>query len=283
MMKNRFVRQARLPKGAYRLDLNEVLGIYKRKGVTNMTGLQKFQKVGKNLKEEQAEEKEKESEVKKEINQFLAVRQNEQLAKMYSENSQLGASNLAGSLPLLKVHTLGKSENELADGSAPNDGWIFYKPTGEQYESITCHILTVSRGFKAAGINGGEPKFNQIMGGVIVDGTDYKPFIMYVTGLKLSYLWEFGKQAKKYTHVKPVSIPMFALTVKMTTEKVASSFGKNWIVKFEIVKTQDGVPQLVLDPGEFQFLKDNVGTIEETITSLVEAKAIKEDEEEGND
>jgi hypothetical protein len=247
-------------------------------------GYKKAKEVSDKLKAETAEEqarKEANKEVAvKELNQMAELRNNTQLAQMYSENATVGAENLAGELPLLKVHQVGKStKNELSDGSEPTDGWFFYKPNAEQFQTIECHILTISRGFKAAGLEDGKEIFNQIMAGVIIDNGDYKPFIIYMTGLKLSYLWEFGKAANKYTHQKPIPIPMFALTVKLTTEKIANNFGKSWIVKFEIEKGEDSVPKLVMDPGVFQFLKDNVTTVKETIESLIAAKTnVKEDE-----
>lgn len=248
--------------------------------MNKMTGHQKFQQAGEKLKTEMAKKEVEEEKAKEEVNNQLAVlRSNSELARMYSESSQVGAANIAGELPLLKVHSVGRStKNELSNGQEPNDGYFFYKPTGEQFESIECHILTISKGFRAEGMEGKEI-FNQIMGGAIIEGDDYKPFIMYFTGLKLSYLWEFGKQVSKYTKAKPVPIPMFALKVRLTTKKVANNYGKSWVVNFEIVKTEDGAPELVLDPGRFQFLKDSVETVEDTIASLIATKTAKEEDD----
>ena len=249
-------------------------------------GEKKFREMGEKLKaeKEQAAEEQKEKTALA-MNQLAQLRQNSQLAQMYSENAKVGADNLSGELPLLKVHAVGKStKNELSDGTEPNDGWFFYKPTGEQFETVRCHILTISKGFRAEGMQqGGQTKqvFNQVIGGVIIgDGGEMKPFVMYVTGLKLSPMWEFGKAAAKYTRMKPISIPMFALTVKMTTEKVKNNYGKSWIINFEIEKLEDGSPVLIMDPGEFQYLKDNVEIVEDTIASLIDAKAIKEDDDD---
>lgn len=211
-----------------------------------------------------------------------SITANAELTKLYNENAEIGATNLAGELPLLKVHAVGKSNtNELAEGGEPNDGYFFYKPTQEQFKDIECHILTISRGFRAVGLTrpGEEEKtiFNQIMGGVIVQGKDLKPFIMYMTGLKLPKLWEFGKEASKYTKAKPVSIPMFALTIKLTTEKVNNSFGKSWIINFDIEKNEKGSPIVVTDIGLFQFLRDNVDSIEQTIEQIIASKSKDEE------
>lgn len=238
----------------------------------------KFREEGEKLV---AEKKAKEEEAKKTtelaVNSLSAIQQNAELAKMYSDNAQVGAENLSGESPLLKVHAVGRStKNELSDGTEPNDGWFFYKPTGEQFETVRCHILTISRGFRAEGMEekGKETRsvFNQIVSGVIMTEGEMKPFILYMTGLKLKNLWEFGKEAAKYTRAKPVSIPMFALTVKLTTEKVANSYGKSWVINFEIEKSADGTPVLVLDPGEFQYLKDHVDMVQDTISRLIAVK-----------
>lgn len=229
------------------------------------------------LKAEQAEKEEKTLEVQKAIEHSLtALKDNTSLAQMYSENAKLGADNLGGESPILRVHSTGKSSsNTLADGSEPQDGNFFYKPTGEEFDSVTCHILSISRGYRTEGMeldrNTGKKKmvYNQIIGGLIVDGTDYKPFIMYVNGLKLSRMWEFGKEAAKYTRARPVSIPMFALSIKLTTQKEKTTFGNSWVINFEILKDEGGFPILIWDEGVFQFLKDSVSNMEDSIESLI--------------
>lgn len=209
-------------------------------------------------------------------NELDVLSGNSSLAAMYQESSKLGAENLGGETPQLKIHSTGRSNrNQLANGAEPNDGYFFYKPTGEQFESVDCHILTISRGFRAPGLEEGKPDvFNQIVGGLIVDNGEFKPFVMYFTGLKLSYLWDFGKDAAKYTRAKPISIPMFALTVRLTTEKIANNFGKSWIIKFEILKNEDGSPKLVLDEGMFVFLKQSYESAEDMVSALVTAKEV---------
>ena len=212
-----------------------------------------------------------------------SVRNNEKLAALYRENVNVGTEDLGGQSPLLKVHTTNKSTaNQLADGTEPNNGWFFYKPTGEQFKEVVCHILTISKGFRAKDMNGND-KWNQLLAGVIehqVEGkVDYKPFVMYVTGTKLSKMWEFGKEAKQYTHAKPVGIPMFALSVKLTTEIVKSDFGNNWVVNFEILKNEDGTPVLVTDEGVFVYLRDSVASVQDTIASIIDAKATEEQQE----
>lgn len=219
-----------------------------------------------------------------EMDNALAILQtNAELAKMYQESSKVGAQNLGGSIPMLKIHTTNKSVgNELADGSEPNDGWFFYNQTSQQFKNPICHILTISKGFRAEGMVDsktgikGDDKFNQIMGGVIEDEGSYLPFIFYFTGMRLSRLWEFGKEAGKYTHAKPFPIPMFALSVKLSTVKEKNPYGMTSVVVFEILKDKAGNPLIVTDPGKFIFLRDNVEQLEDTISSLIAAKSTEE-------
>lgn len=215
------------------------------------------------------------AQAKEQLNQLATIQQDSELAQMYNDNAKVGAENLGGEVPLLKVHATGRSNSELADGTEPPDGSFFYKPTQEAFEEVTCHILTISKGFRAKGLeDDGEEKFNQLLGGMLVADGNYQPFVMYFTGLKLSYLWDFGKSAGKYTRRKPLSIPMFALTVKLTTEKIpTSSYGKVWIVNFEIEKQEDTNPSLVADAGEFQFLKDSAVEMQDMIESIIAAKS----------
>lgn len=211
------------------------------------------------------------------------IQADKELLKMYEESSKMGSQNLQGAMPMLKIHTTNKSlGNELASGGEPNDGWFFLTGLAEQFQNPICHILTISKGFKAKGMADkttgevAEDKFNQIMGGVIVDGKDYKPFLMYFTGTRLSRLWDFGKEVSKFTHAKPVSVPMFALSVKLSTEKVKHAYGSSYVVNFEVVKNSEDNPVIITDAGEFVFLRDSVNQVEETIESLIATKSTEE-------
>lgn len=210
-----------------------------------------------------------------------AVMANAQLAQMYRDNASLGSENLSGSLPTLKVHATGKSsKNFLSNGKEPSDGAFFYVPTQEQFEGVTCHVLTISKGYRAADMNG-KSKFNQILGGVITNGGVMRPFIMYFTGSKLKNMWEFGKEAGQYTKSKTMPIPLFALSVKMTTEKIKSDYGMNWIINFEILKEEDGTPILVSDTQTFTSLRNAVTSVEDKIASLIDSKSVAEVEDPG--
>ena len=115
---------------------------------TEKTGVEAARETAGKLRKEQDAKKENEAKAMATVkNELDKIRNNPELAKLYQDNAKVGAENLAGELPLLKIHAVGRSlKNELKDGSEPNDGWFFYKPTQEQFQEIECHILTISRG-----------------------------------------------------------------------------------------------------------------------------------------
>src|SRR3990167_5408392 len=212
-----------------------------------MTGYEKAKKAAEAIKAKNKVEIEVKEEEKKEAENALAeVQTNPVLMQLYKDNAKVGTANLGGQSPLLKEHKLGKrTTNQLADGSEPNVCWFF----------------------------------NQIMSVAIVNGGDLKPFIMYLTGTKLKKMWEFGKEASKYTNAKPVPIPMFAMRVKLTTEKQKTDYGPTWIINFEIMKDEKEFPIVVADPGVFTFLRDQVDSFEDTLASLIAVRSAEEGEE----
>ena len=246
-----------------------------------MSGIDKAKEMADKLRQStETKKKEEEKDMAELKNELATLNDDPELVNMYKNSADVGADNLSGELPLLKVFSAGRSVAELKDGKEPTNGWFFYKPTLQQFETVTCHVLTISHGFTAEGMVDKKTgksvrKFNQVMGGVIEDGQSMLPFVMYFTGMKLSRLWEFGKEARKYTKLKPVPIPMFALTVKMSTEQVMSDYGKVWVVNFEVIK-KDDVPIVIKDQTMFSYLKEKVTAIEDTIESLIATKSVEE-------
>ena len=247
-----------------------------------MNGKDKLAAVVSKLKNEVVEKKESEEKIMSELkNELATIQANPELMQMYQSSGDIGAGNLSGEVPLLKVYSVGKSQAQLADGTKPKDGWFFYKPTGQQFQNPTCHILTISRGFRAEGMadpktKKTEPKFNQVIGGVIMDGDKMLPFLMYFTGLKLQKLWEFAKEASKYTKMKPTPIPMFALSVVLGTETKTNPYGESWIVNFNIEKDDVGFPKLIMDTELFMGLREQVVKLEDTIASIIDAKSTED-------
>ena len=261
-----------------------------------MTAQDKFKEMGEKLKAESAKTKEenktempvvREEEVSNALATIDSIKANAELAAMYAENAQVGSQNLSSGMPILKVHSTGRSNNELADGSEPNNGWFYYKTTKEQFQTVECHILSISRGFNTEkmGGNAGETTYQHLLSGVMKLDGEYAPFIIYLNSAgHRNKMYEFGKEIHQYTHNRQLPIPMFALTVKLFTVQVPYSYtdskgihtGKSWVINYEVVKNPDGTPVLVGDPKEFTFLKDSVVKVEGMIESLIAAKATEE-------
>lgn len=248
-----------------------------------MTGYDKFKQNVDKLKTEVVVEKIKEEKIMEEVKQSIElIKANPELMKMYQDNANVGAENLGGELPILKVHSMGKSRGNITvDGIEPAHGSFFHKTTRKAYSDVYAHILVISRGFYAKNIEEGkDDKWNQIIGGLITnDGENsMTPFVMFVSGLRLQHLWDFGKEAAKWTKAKPVSIPMYALTVHMTTEEVthakSKQYGNALVVKYEIYQDESGNPALVYDPQVMKFLRDSYDEMKGIIDGLVENKAI---------
>lgn len=212
-----------------------------------VTGKAAAQAVVDKLKAEQEEKEEQDLAVKEEVKtQLESLRQNPALHELYKKHSKLGAENLSGSIPYLRIHTA-NSMNELADGSRPKDGEYFYAPTKEAFEKVTCHILNISRGFKVKQVDkdtGRERlQYNQLVAGVIVNGGRLLPFFMYVNGLKLRPLWDFGKEMSYFTDS---GYPMFSIVIEMTTEEFKTEeYGYKRVPKFKIVKDENGNPDII--------------------------------------
>jgi len=251
-----------------------------------MTAHEKAREVANKIRGEVAAKQEGEVQNRKAAETALAqIEENSELAQMYNASAKVGAENLSGAAPYLKIHAAGKSTtNNLADGKMPNDGWFFYAPTQEQFQFVEAHILTISRGFRTLEDKKNDDgtiikveKFNQLMGGIITNGGNPRPFIMFMRGKRLSPMWDFGKQIVKYTTRKPIGIPMFALSIILGThtENNTGNQGYTHIIDFEIEEDENGNPKLVLDTGEFTFLKRMAEDLGETINSLIAAKEIK--------
>lgn len=208
------------------------------------------------------------------------------LQALFQESADEGSENISGGdLPLLKVHSAGRSiGNILVSGAKPTDGYFFYRPTQEEFYDLVGHIVTISRGFRMEGMEDKEgkkePKFNQLVGGVFLVDTDVRVFVSYVSGIKLPNLWEFGKEARKYTKNKKMPIPMYALPVHMTNETVSHKFGEGWVTKYEIIKDEQGNPEISKDVAFNQMLRDLIPEFERMFDSIITNKGLVEDGED---
>lgn len=208
-----------------------------------------------------------------------------ELMKKYTDNANLGSEESGMQSPLLKIHATGRStSNVLGNGEEPNNGWFFYAPTGEQFKEVECHILCISRGYRVESMSekkklAGKTDYNQLLAGVIVNDGKPRTFIMYMSGKRLQKMWDFGMEAGKYKKAKPFPIPLFALRVKLTTEKETIEYeqGKKttvWLVNFEIMKTPEGAPVIVADEKAFNYLVSQVAEAKNIFDAIIEAKEV---------
>ena len=224
-------------------------------------------------------------------NALQNISKNSKLAGMYNQSSQMGTEGIQSSAPTLKLHIANKSKGDiLENGEEANDGWFFYGKTKQQFQNPLVRIFNITRGFYAKGMEDestGEKKdrvFNQIVSGVILDEGELLPFILYFTGSKLQNLWNFAKDIEFLTKAKPVGIPMFALTVKLSREKkdIGSKYGPVNMIKFELVKDGEGSPLLIDNPEEFEFIRDLVIKMKPRVDEIVEKKDVDNKDSQGN-
>ena len=258
-----------------------------------MTAQEEWKKRGEALKSEVASEPKEtyvpvgEEEVMNAVATLDSIRQNQELAKRYQNASKMGSENLSGGMPILKIQSTGRSTNELSDGTEPNNGWFYYKPTKSQFETVTCHILAISRGFNTPKLGKpGETTYQHLLSGVMKVEGEYAPFIIYLnSGGHRNKMYEFGKQIHQYTHQRPIGIPMFALTVKLFTTQEPYEFtgedgkkmkGKSWVLNYELIKNEDGSPVLIGDIKEFDFLEQSVVKAQEMMESIITSKTSEE-------
>lgn len=219
---------------------------------------------------------------------ITSIENNAELVKRYQAASRMGSENLSGDMPILKVHSTGKSNNELADGTEPNNGWFVYKPTKQQFQTIDCHILAISRGYNVPKLGGkqGETTYQNLLSGLMMVDGESLPFILYLNSKgHRDRMWEFGKKIHQYTHQKPFAIPMFALTVRLSTIQVPYEFtgndgktmkGKAWVVDYEVIKDGNGKPILVGDIKKFDYLEESAAKVIEKMEEIISSKSTNE-------
>lgn len=254
-----------------------------------MNGYEKAKELNERLKAENAATEEvSKGDKQVALNQLALVRENSSLSATYDRLAKEEEKESGGSQPLLKLHTAGRSNNVLLDGSQPEDGSFFYVPTQEAFKDPSIHLLTISEGFYAEGLldDGGKPKigYNILLGGTIIYDNNMRPFIMYVTSQSIRQsVWEFRNEINKYARL--MRVPKFALTVNMVSEKVSNPNPK-WVkanpkvnnIKFSIKKFEDNTPHLVMDEGELVALADIKEMLKEMIDSIIAKKRVEKPE-----
>lgn len=244
------------------------------------SGYDKAREVANKLKGDMEQTQQLAETKNNEADKLLAQLANNPLLDKFRKNAALGTENLSmGKLPALKIHMAGRSKNKLANGEKPNDGWFYYAPDQSQYKEIHCHILSCSRSYMAKPMEGSdspEGKYTQLLGGLIVDGKEYKPFIYYLSGKRLSPFWDFAKNTLSiFTHGS-TPIPMYAIKLLLTTSEVETKWGTSFVIDFNLDKDESGNIQIISDEGLNVFMEDSLAKMEEMFENIIKHGANEE-------
>lgn len=199
-----------------------------------------------------------------------------EVAAFYNENKDVGAENLGGALPLLSIVQF-NSKGLLANGSRPNVGYLYYKPTKEQFEEMEVSIVSISKGYysKPSEYNK-EPKFTQIVAGMLFDG---RPFVWFVKGNALQYIWDFAKQAAPYTKAKDQPVPMFALRVMLKTQTITTKQGDVSIPIMSLVRDDKKLALVETNLEKLHILREFYDYITPMIENIIANKSSETDEQ----
>lgn len=198
---------------------------------------------------------------------------NPDVAEFYKKNAQVGSDNInRDSFPTLKVIE-SNSKSLLLDGRRPSIGNFFYTKDRQEFPSVEVSIMSVSRGFYVKPMNDGDdPKFQQIIAGMIL--SSMKPFIMYISGKRLSPLWLFGKELSPYIKHKDNPIPMMAFMITLTTTNYKHRQGDSHYINFTINRDGNKQPQLITDIGILEVLRNGIDSMEESVKNIIEATEV---------
>lgn len=192
-----------------------------------------------------------------------------EIADIFKQNASVGTENISSAMPQLKI-TEGNSHNEGVDGEDVPPGTLYYSPTKEIFKELDISVMTISRGFYALdNQETPKPKFTQLVGGIMLD--TMQPFIMFVSGLRLENLWNFGKEINPYTKSKNNPIPMFAFKVKLTLEKKEHKYGKSYIPVFDFTPSPEGI---ISDVDVLKTLVAGVEKVEEMFDGFIKDKEV---------
>jgi len=195
----------------------------------------------------------------------------EALLALYKENADIGLedTSMGAVWPILKLTQKG-SENELADGQHSAIGKFYHTATKEQYTSVTCHILYINQAY-LPNFEKTQEKLNYIVAGVMTD--DFTPFVLFIKGKSLQPFWNFQKDVREYVKNPKTPVPLFALTVQLTSEKAdAGKWGKIQTIVPTVVKN-GSVPVLVTDRAIFDRLKEMSGKAKEGVRQMLAGNA----------
>lgn len=209
------------------------------------------------------------NEIDKKVNGVIL---SEGVADIFKKNAQVGSENLSSSMPQLKVAEANSRDTDV-NGKPIPAGNFFYSPTKEYFEEVTVSIMNISRGFYAmANSKPPKPKFTQLIGGMMLD--TMQPFVMFASGTRLSNIWDFGKEIKPFTSNKQSPIPMFAFKVKLSLKRIETANGFNHIVEYEIIRTKEGNPEIIIDEILLNALLKGITQLNTTFDGFINQKEV---------
>ena len=243
-----------------------------------MSGKSDWNKTGKMLHKEEPK-KEVEKEAIEPIRKEEMAKYDENFAKMLESDAREEAERLGGiRLPYLRIFVANKSTALLVNGEEPKDGNFYYVPTKKEYESVECHILHISKGFRMEALpdeNGviKTPYTHMVTGIITNDPEDYVPFVLTIQGqARLAAVWDFQKILSKERGGK---VPTYAMKVVMTTEKVKIKDNKGIertarIPKFEWKRDENGNIEYITDPKLYQLIRSKLAELESLVNSHIQ-------------
>lgn len=242
-----------------------------------MSGKDKLKEVAEKLKEETQEQK---LDVLKEEPKAICDGADPEFQKLMQADAEAEAEQAGEGLPFLKVYVANRSQSTLADGKDPNNGWFFYAPTKEQYETVHCHILVISKGFRMPGMKDEQGqvknKWTHIVSGVMLND-DPKPFWLFISGqARVLRLWQFEKQLRSLNHQ---GTPTFPLLITLSTEKVKTEEMKSpaMVVNFSVDLADNGKPEMVQTMEEYLKLRNEVFMQQKFINQYIGKHAVDEE------
>jgi hypothetical protein len=218
----------------------------------NDYGLKAFHKMGNKLINEAQRERVTRMTEQQKTELTVPGTITEDVLAYFQENAETGLEDigLGGSLPILKVHTSQSTGTELADGSTPELGELFYSGSKTAYKDLTVHILAIKKAMFPEYQNPSMLKSNYLVAGLIADTNE--PFVMYIKGMSFNKIWDLQDQIRPFVTNKKRPVPMFAMRFKLFTqleEPQDKKFKAQYVVKYQLLKS-----------GEFPMI---VGTIEQ--------------------
>ena len=191
------------------------------------------------------------------------------------ENDDLDGGS---SFPTLAVHTAQSRNNVLSNGKEPEYGQLFYSGAQTAHTNPQVHLLSVKKCSLPDFADPSKVKKHYLIAGVLAETLE--PFVMYIKGMSYKYVWELSSLLAPFTKGKQIRVPKFALTVRLLTdkEKPSGDFAPQYVVKYEVVKDENGFPVMNLDRDHLKKMAELANRAEEMLESIIANKGIPETE-----